>query len=363
MSKEFLHINPDYQSLLPELSREEYEALKESIRKDGLHYPIEINRENVILDGHNRYKICKELGVSLKTEVRNFKNKLLEKAFVITVNLRRRHLNDFQKCEMSMPLLEIEQELAKKRKAQAKGKPRGTKALTSSIELERGQARDIVAKKIGVSHATFQRATKIINEAPEDLKEKVRKGMSIHYAYKSIRRQEKHEAPPELPMGEFDVLYADPPWKYYLRLGGSPDSHYNMMDTEDICTLKIPSAQDAILFLWCTNTHIEDALKVIQSWGFHYRTNLVWVKNRIGTGSFVRGKHELLLIATKGDVPTPMEKNRPHSVLQAPTRKHSQKPDEFYSIIEKMYPNRKYLELFARRKRKNWESWGNEIQN
>jgi len=85
------------------------------------------------------------------------------------------------------------------------------------------------------------------------------------------------------------------------------------------------------------------------------------VKDKWGTGYYFRGQHEVLLIATKGDIPPPVEEVRVSSVLHAPVREHSRKPDEVYDIIEKMYPNRRYLELFARNPREGWTSWGLEL--
>jgi len=87
----------------------------------------------------------------------------------------------------------------------------------------------------------------------------------------------------------------------------------------------------------------------------------VWIKDKIGTGYYFRGKHELILVAVKGNPLIPEESDRPESVLIAPRTTHSKKPDKIYSIIERMYPNSKYLELFARNTRKGWKSWGNEI--
>jgi N6-adenosine-specific RNA methylase IME4 len=137
------------------------------------------------------------------------------------------------------------------------------------------------------------------------------------------------------------------------------------MPTEKICKLRIPSADDAVLFLWATNPTLPDALKVMGCWGFTYRTNLAWVKDKIGTGFYFRAQHELLLLGIKGKMPAPLEENRPPSVLFSPVREHSRKPDEVYALIEKMYPNRKYLELFARseEKRKDWTYWGLEVKS
>jgi N6-adenosine-specific RNA methylase IME4 len=86
---------------------------------------------------------------------------------------------------------------------------------------------------------------------------------------------------------------------------------------------------------------------------------MVWVKDKIGNGFYVRGKHELLFIGEKGDMPVPEEKNRPASVIEAPRKEHSRKPDIVYEIIEKMYPNRKYLELFPGSQfNSKWTIWG-----
>ena len=93
----------------------EYETLKNSISNKGLHLPIIINQDNVILDGHNRLKICQELGIEPKYEVKDFEDPLQEKEFVIEINLKRRHLNNFQKAELEYKMEEIYKERARRR--------------------------------------------------------------------------------------------------------------------------------------------------------------------------------------------------------------------------------------------------------
>jgi len=349
-----LNSNEEYQKLLPPLPKDEYEALKTSIKEKGLYSPITVNNARVILDGYHRYKACVELGIEPKYEVREFANQLLEKAFVVEVNLQRRHLNDFQKVELSLPLEEIEAELAKQRVLE-----HGRTQQPLGSNEPGGRARDIVAKKIGVSPTTFQRAKVIIDHGSEKLKESLRKGkMSIAYAYEMIKKTEGSEGTPPLPEGVFNVIYADPPWEYFLPLRGSPNMHYQTMTTEEICKLKVPAAENAVLFLWATNPKLEDALKVMNAWGFEYKTNMVWVKDKVGTGYYFRGQHELLLVGKKGGMSAPLEENRPHSVLVASREKHSHKPQAVYELIEKMYPGQKYLELFGTEKRKGWVTWG-----
>jgi len=354
----FLKVHPEYQKLLPKLPQEEYEALKESIKTEGQHYPIVVNKEGIILDGHNRFEICKELKLEPRFEIQTFENPLLEKKFVIEANLRRRHLNKFQRAEMGIPLLDIETELAKQRQRTESN----VETRSESNDANRGKATTQVSRKIGLSETTFERAKKIIEKAPEPVKQKVRNGkQSINYAYQQIQREEKHSNPPKLPEGEFDVIYADPPWKYeFAETDGTADIHYEAMETKDISSLLIPSAKDAILFLWATNPKLQDALKVMKDWGFQYLTNLVWIKGNGGIGYYFQGNHELLLVGKKGNIPAPMPSNRPSSVLQVSKTNHSSKPKEVYPIIEKMYPNRKYLELFSRTERQGWIMWGNE---
>lgn len=173
--------------------------------------------------------------------------------------------------------------------------------------------------------------------------------------------------PPPLPEGIFNVIYADPPWQYEFSLSerGDPERHYPTMSLEKICALNIPASEGAVLFLWATNPKLKEALQVIESWGFEYRTNMVWIKDKIGTGYYFRGQHELLLLAKKGNISPPNESDRFPSVLFSPREEHSEKPEEVYGIIEKMYPDPdyRYLELFSRnvKGREGWTCWGLEV--
>jgi len=165
---------------------------------------------------------------------------------------------------------------------------------------------------------------------------------------------------PSLPAGLFNVIYADPPWRYQFTVTYSREveKNYPTMSLDDICALQVPAAEDAILFLWATSPKLEEALRVLNEWGFEYRTSMAWVKDKIGMGHYVRGQHELILIGRKGKIRTPEESDRPSSVIMSPRREHSQKPDEVYDLIERMYPTGTYLELFSRGERLNWTMWG-----
>jgi ParB-like chromosome segregation protein Spo0J len=194
-----VHVNPEYEKLLPKMSIEEYQELKNSIQTEGQHYPIVANENLEILDGHHRFKACIELKIEPDFEVRKFEDKLLEKKFVIEANLRRRHLTKFQLVELAVPLLEIEKALAKKR--QAKGGKIGRNiqlglASDDATPIFKSKATAKVAKKVGVSTRTLERGKKILDKATEEDKQKLREGkVSIAKVYREVIALEKNTEP------------------------------------------------------------------------------------------------------------------------------------------------------------------------
>lgn len=163
----------------------------------------------------------------------------------------------------------------------------------------------------------------------------------------------------------YRTVYADPPW--YEAGGGrirrGANRHYPLMKTREIKLLDVPSiaAPDAHLYLWVTNNFLRDGLEVMAQWGFRYITNLAWIKDRFGLGQYFRGQHELLLFGVRGRLPA-MNGRRISTVIHAPRREHSRKPEEVYRIIELSSPLPR-VELFARDTHAGWDSWGNEVDS
>ncbi|MDP9307558.1 MAG: MT-A70 family methyltransferase [Actinomycetota bacterium] len=167
---------------------------------------------------------------------------------------------------------------------------------------------------------------------------------------------------PPLPQGPFELAYADPPWQLGNPDGRwAPENHYSTLSVEEICALTLPVGESAVLFLWAVNGLLDPAQEVMRAWGFAYKANIVWVKPSIGLGKWTRNRHELLLVGCKGGYPPPDPEDLPDSVVEAPRGKHSQKPEVFYRLIERMYPRASKLELFARTSRPGWVAWGNEV--
>lgn len=185
-------------------------------------------------------------------------------------------------------------------------------------------------------------------------------------------RKERISKPSNLPKGKYNVIYADPPWAYdfaYEGMSGSVANHYPTLSAEEVADYKDEDGkqikdladENAVLFLWITNPKLNEVWPIIEKWGFEYKTNMVWVKDIAGQGFYVKGQHELMLICVKGSFRTD-DSLYIRSVVQSDRLEHSQKPKVFYEIIEKMYPNGKYIELFARNTRKGWDSWGNQTE-
>lgn len=180
-------------------------------------------------------------------------------------------------------------------------------------------------------------------------------------------REQTRDARPSkpLPVGCFRLLYADPPWRYeHIETESRAiENQYPTMTLEDLCDLVVPAADDAVLFLWATSPKLAEAIQVVDRWGFNYRTCAVWDKERIGMGYYFRQQHELLLVAARGALPVPAPSVRPSSVIRERRGRHSDKPDRVYEILEAMYPTftaRDRVELFGRRARPHWTTWGNE---
>lgn len=168
---------------------------------------------------------------------------------------------------------------------------------------------------------------------------------------------------------QYKCIAMDPPWNE--RGGGKirrgADRHYPLLKTRDMPRAIYQSgvwspAPDCHLWCWATANHLPDALWVIEALGFRYLTNAVWVKSRPpGLGQYLRGRHELLLLAVRGSGPAARTARRDlESVIEAPRGAHSVKPQRAYDLIEARSQGPR-LELFARQPREGWTVWGNEV--
>lgn len=157
-----------------------------------------------------------------------------------------------------------------------------------------------------------------------------------------------------LPRGRYEVIVVDPPWAYDTVNVGYP-----VLTVEEIMDLPIPklASEDCVLWLWTTNAKMRDAFTVVDSWGFAEQSILTWAKDRMGKGWYLRNQTEHCVLATKGQ--PRLARTSQTTLLRAPSRQHSRKPEEFYALVESLCPGRR-LDMFARESRKGWATWGFE---
>lgn len=374
--------------LFPLLGKGDLVALQENIQANGLINPI-VLCDGQILDGRNRALACEALGLPLRTVVFVGGNPW---DHVWALNAERRHLEPFQKAALAVKFStaseswRLRQEEAKEKANRSRSEAtkeqhrtsnprRGEKSGAGSTEPRpepRRQAQEIAATA-SVSSATVKRALELRKKNPKAFEAVCRGELPGRRALGDVKRAERMEdlaatsrenTPLTGELGRFPVIYADPPWRYehVETESRAIENQYPTMDLDAICALDVPAiaTADAVLFLWATTPKLAEAMRVIEAWGFTYRSGAVWVKDKIGMGYYFRQRHELLLIATRGNPPTPAPADRPDSVIEAPREKHSAKPAAFAEAIERMYPQLPKIELFCRSPRSGWKSWGNE---
>lgn len=172
----------------------------------------------------------------------------------------------------------------------------------------------------------------------------------------------------------FRTIYADPPWRFQNRSGKVAPEHkrlnrYDTMSLEEIKALPVVDIADdqCHLHLWVPNALLPDGIEVLHTWGFEYKTNLVWEKVRKdgepdgrGVGFYFRNVTELLLFGIRGKQNRTLAPARSQvNLIRTQKREHSRKPDEMVDLIERCSPG-PYLELFARGTREGWLTWGNQ---
>lgn len=451
-----LRIDPEFKSLITELSADELAELEQSILADGCRDALVV-WNGIIVDGHNRYGICTKHGLPYRTTEREFSDRSAVKEWIFRNQLARRNLSAYDRSRIALQLKDLIAMRAKENQG-----TRSDLLLNSTTSSESVHTRKELASIASASEDTIRKVEAIERDAPEPIKQKAREGeISTHRAYKMTqalkgaservsdvvlsygiddpdtvsilrdletsdkdsrsnntfdeivrsgfiqpgdeedavpitetplklkealqkkqkvhsalaqeeRMQRRRETAQNMPGDVFNVIYCDPPWQYdNTGVLGAASKHYDTMPTEAICGLlkdtKLQVADNAVLFMWVTNPTMPDAFKVIEAWGFEYKTNMVWVKTELvkpGSGFYVRGRHELLFICTRGSF-LPLEHVSPPigSVIESPIREHSRKPDEFYTVIERLYPDCNYIELFARHQRDGWKSWGDQVEN
>ena len=405
MAKNIL-IDKEFQSLIPPLSAEEKQQLEANIAADGCRDPLVVWGNtpvgSTLIDGHNRYEICTRLGLPFNTIEKEFESRDEVVLWMCINQLGRRNISSYDRGLLALrmkPLVEAKA-LAKKQE----GINQYSSLPQKSAEATGIETRKEVAKAAEISHDTIRKIEKIAATGSPELVQAVRSGeISINLAsdlatlekdkqnavvgsgkkvaqeaVKAIKQEQafvKKEARREVinaqveaisqgtleqPQGLFDVIAIDPPWNYGREY--DPDTSrvanpYPEMTQEQIKAIDLPANDDAVLFLWTTHQFLFDAKDLLDHWGFTYKATMVWDKERIGMGAWLRMQCEFCLVGIKGK---PFWDNTEHrDIIREARREHSRKPEAFYTTAEKITAGRR-LEYFARSAHAGWEVFGND---
>jgi len=391
--------------LLPPLSQDEYESLKEDVAKMGVLVPIEFDEKGEVLDGHHRIKACKELGIAEYPRIiREFKNEEEKQAHVWAVNIARRQLsseqlksirNEQKKLAISLRQRGLTQtEIAAKLRVSRQLISRWEQTTRTIATSGNGSNADKATEKPDVRTVVpksehpniYKRYNK--GETQEEIAAnyKITQRRISSIINSEIKKQEnktrRWEESIEQGSGEcyggkdglqnlinsgrkYRIIYADPPWNYDNTM---PDyfkeqaDHYELMSLEEICNMPVGNIaeNDAVLFIWVTSPILEDSFCVINAWGFKYKASFVWDKIKHNMGHYNSVRHEFLLICVRGSCQP--DKQKLHDSVQSIERLgHSAKPEKFREIIDEIYPEGKRIELFARKKVEGWDAFGNEL--
>lgn len=371
-----MQIKKEFKELIPELSQEEFKQLEENCLKEGIRDAI-VTWQGFIIDGHNRYEIAQRHGLEFKTIEKQFESENDVIEWMIRNQFGRRNLNNYHRSILALQLEDVFRVKAKERQSQYFGNQYNESGLKqNSAEVQNIDTRKELAKIADVSHDTIMRVKAIEAKAPEEVKEKLRTGdISINQAFTEIKKAEINERRNkirnelekqelEITDKKYRIIYADPPWKYGNAMPEyvtEPQDYYLLMSTEDICAMPVKdiAEKNAVLFMWTTSPHLPDALEVVKSWGFEYKTTFIWDKIKHNMGHYNSVRHEILLVCTRGAC-TPDVKKLFDSVVSIERTEHSKKPEYFREIIETIYTYGNKIELFARVTPEGWDLFGNQ---
>lgn len=371
----------------PMMDDRELGELAADIRERGLEEDI-VLLERKILDGRNRAKACEIARVKPRFVPFKGRDPI---AFVVSVNLRRRHLNESQRAMVAARLANLEQ-----------GQRVKTGKFAGLPQSEAGAALKVSERSVRHARTVLERAVpEVVNQVdagtmavstaaelaakPVDTQRAVAKQLAGKearpgHARAMIRQHERRAVVRKInnaevrPVaaaggGPYRVLLADVPWPYENsdgHKGSRGHIPYPPMSVEAIKMLRreiepLIHPDGCILAFWTTNAFLEVTPAVIAAWDFRWRTMLTWTKNKQGTGTWPRGRTEHCVIASRGNpVHTLNEVSTWLADRELAVREHSRKPDELYEVLEKHCPGSK-LELFARAPRPNWAQWGAEV--
>lgn len=354
------------------LEGDAYDALFEDIRKNGLLVPIVLTRDGRLLDGRARLRACLVLGHKPVTTVYEGDDPL---ALVVSLNLRRRHLSESQRAMVGAEIAALQkgvradtQDCGSVTQGEAAAFLNvGVRSIQLARHVRARGVSEIVALVKNDKLAVFA-AAQIVNEPPDVQREFAQRlkepNTKAFVVFQDLRRRRAMEVAGALPDGKYRVIYADPPWPYENTFGPqAAETHYATMALDELMALPVASlaADDSVLFCWATFPKLLEALEVVKAWDFTYKAAFVWAKDRHCRARYNDASAELLLVCTRGSCTPDSTKLEPQVHHVPRPGEHSQKPEHFRELIDRLYLAGPRVDLFARGPvPSHWKAWGNE---
>lgn len=362
------------------MTASEYAGLLVDIRENGQREPI-WTYQGKIIDGRNRYQVCVELGIPVRSQEWDGQGSLTK--FVVSLNLVRRHLNESQRGMVADRIAQLR---------------RGANRWVDA-SIEASTAQEEAAEIMNVGRSTVQRARQVNEDGipelsdavwagttsvsaaalvaelgQEEQREVIAKGEAeILAAAKQIRQRKAEENAQrnaekkarilELPRDKYRCIVIDPPWEMAkIERDERPNQvgfDYPTMNEADLMKFPLPdfAADDCHLYLWTTHKHLPLAFRLAEHWGFRYQCLMTWVKNVGMTPFSWMYSTEHVLFCRRGSLE--LERMGLRLDFAAKVREHSRKPDEFYGLVAQASPGPR-IDIFSREAREGFEAWGNE---
>jgi N6-adenosine-specific RNA methylase IME4 len=340
-------------------------ALADSIADVGLLHPPVVTKGLQLVAGERRLEAMKTLGLT-ETEVTvasNLSEALDAARAERDENTCRKALTPEEAVGTTERPWTLESEAAEAREKSGTA----PNPVETFPRVDAGRTRDKVAETVDMSGRTLEKARTVVQAAREDpetfapLVEQMNRTGKVDPAYRKVRAKQDEAEIIATPVisGKYRTIVIDPPWDHEgLSIAGRGAPEYAVMSHDELLALPVGewAEEDCHLYLWTTNNFLTRAVELVQTWGFSYKTVLTWVKPRIGLGSYFRSSTEQVLFAVRGSMMTRARDIATH--FEAPTGEHSEKPQEFFRLVERASYG-PYLEAFARKRRDGWEVWGN----
>ena len=353
-----LKIHPEFEKLIPPLRGDEQVSLHLSLWKEGCRDAL-IVWNGYIIDGHNRYKFCKQKNIPFKIIERHFADEKEAKLWMIDNQMARRNIESAARISLALLKEGLLRDDAEERQQGSQFQKSNTVVpdLAPQQKLfEAGKVRDIIAKDAGVSHGTVDKFLFIKKHASEEEIQRLCSGerdadgnkLSIDGLHKKIKKEitQKDLHARGIQTDRYRVIYIDPP----------RDLSCHEMGFMPICDL---AKKDAVIFLWSNIFSLKESMKLMETWGFHYNSILIWDMEKPYHWPYADIQHELLLIGDRGDImKTQPDNGKKLPALIKEAREEGDdyfRSNKFKELIDSIYTQGEKLDLFAKTKSKGWD--------